>query len=132
MKEVFLRIHEKTSHSSYLELGTIISADPLVISLDLEPSMQLEFNLGDFVMNDLLVLAVNDRVILSRMLNPHLYVVLCRIRGKLGTAVIGSAATAVAVARVGDTIVGTGTDPQGGTVNITGTITSGSTKMKVE
>jgi|GEM_PF-3825484 len=34
-----------------------------------------------------------------------------------------------AIARVGDTITATGSDPQGGTVTVTGTITSGSTKV---
>jgi hypothetical protein len=35
-----------------------------------------------------------------------------------------------AVARVGDSIAATGTDPQGGTVTVTGTITSGSSKVQ--
>lgn len=34
-----------------------------------------------------------------------------------------------AIARVGDNVTATGTDPQGGTVTVTGTITSGSSKV---
>lgn len=44
--------------------------------------------------------------------------------GKLNLAGGGAA-----IARVGDAIQGTGSDPQGGTITVTGTITSGSSKV---
>lgn len=125
MKATFVQVHKQLPHDSHIETGTVISADPLVISLDLEKDLQLEFNAGDFIMNDMLVLAENDRVALSRMQNEHLYCVMFRIRGTLGTAVVGRAAAAQPVARLGDTVavsLGTGL----------GTITSGSGKLKSE
>jgi phage baseplate assembly protein gpV len=43
---------------------------------------------------------------------------------------IAMAGGGAAIARVGDTITATGSDPQGGTVTVTGTITSGSSKVQ--
>jgi hypothetical protein len=132
--------HDKWEHDSHVELGTVISASPLVISLDLERLIQLEFDKGDFVMPDNVILYNGDRVCLTKLYNRNLYAVLFRIRGTFSRAVVGDPALALGVARIGDlvagTISGSGTDPQGGTVTITGTfsgaITTGSAKVKVE
>jgi formylmethanofuran dehydrogenase subunit C len=39
-------------------------------------------------------------------------------------------AAGATVARVGDAVAASGTDPQGGTVSVTGTITAGSSEVK--
>lgn len=133
-------VHDKMEHPGFIELGSVINASPLVISLDLERTMQLEFDKGDFIMPDDLILDLGDRVALSRMYTPNLYAILYRVRGTFGKAFIGSKAAALPVARVGDHVQGvvslSGTDPQGGIVNVTGTadilITTGSAKVFVE
>lgn len=134
-----LRGHMRRSiKNTQPELGTVIQASPLVIQLDYDTNIQLHFSDGDFIVNDQLILEVGDQVALSELMGGHQYLVLCRVGGTVGTARIGRGDKAVA--RVGDTITGSfsgiGSDPQGGTVTvsggITGIIASGSAKVKVE
>jgi len=102
MMDLIREAHSKLHHDSFIEIGTVISASPLVVSLDLATGVTLDFNKGDFVMPDTLILGLGNRVVLARTLNPHLYAVLYRIRGNFGKAIIGDAATAKVVARAGD------------------------------
>jgi hypothetical protein len=133
-------LHDKMEHSSPIEFGTVTSSNPLVISLDLERNMQLDFHKGDFVMPDNLILVTGNRVALAKSYNPNLYVVLFRLRGTFGQAILGDQAAAVGVARLGDHVTGSitavGTDPQGGSVTVAGTvdllISTASTKVRAE
>ncbi len=106
------------------EFGTVISADPLLISLELDPTIQLSYNNRDFTINDLLFLQANDRVVLMEVAGGHRYHVFDRVRGTLTSTVIGDPNTALPAARQGDAVV---VNPTTGI----GTITAGSTKVKV-
>lgn len=132
---------EKRIHNTTPEQGTVISIEPLVIQLDFDLKIQLRFDDGDFVVNDILILSVGDRVILSELGSGNQYVVLCRIRGLLDEAVVGGP-DAKQVARVGDPItldVVLGTSSVGDhgahthVVTVTGKIIESSTsKVKVD
>ncbi len=122
---------ERKARNTMPELGTVISADPLVISLELDPTVQLDYTKQDFTISDTLFLQAGDRVVLMEVSGHHRYHIFDRIRGNrqsghgsLTSAVIGDPNTALGVARIGDTVsvnLGTGI----------GTITSGSTKVQV-
>ncbi len=100
------RWHDRQEHISPLELGTVIGVNPIQISLDIGGGLTLDFSKGDFVINDLLLLKVQDRVVVSRLHDSQLFVLLCRIGGKVGKSApqvaIGNAALAQPVVRSGD------------------------------
>lgn len=111
---------------STLELGTVLSIDPIIVTLDLEQGLELSYADSTLIVNDELLLGPGDRVVLSQLINPHQYVVLCRIGGASRDQVdIGDRSKTLSIARLGDTVavsLSTGL----------GTITGASTKVKVE
>lgn len=121
---------ERRLSNTQPELGTVISGTPLVIQLDFDPNIQLHFVDHDLVVNDQLVLATGDRVVLEEMKGRgHVYAVHYRIGGKVGESVTG--AGTAPVARLGDAIVTSGGANTNGHTH-TGLITTGSPKVKVE
>lgn len=76
---------DRRTMKSPIEQATVISAVPLTIQLDYEKDLQLEFEKGDFLVNDELILGVDDRLIVAMLVKENQYVVLCRTRSGAGT-----------------------------------------------
>lgn len=116
---------DKRKKYSPLEFGTVIQAEPLIIVLDDDTDIQLEFP-GELIVNDELILAPPDRVVLAETKQGHQYVVLMRVKNILGNVDIGDKALTKPVAHGG---VATGA-ASAGTAHTH--LQTGSLKVKVE
>lgn len=92
---------DKRPQISPLEYATVLSADPPVIQLDSGDGLTLEYDHGDFVMPDYLILEPADHLLVEPIGKGHQYAVHYRLRGKLDEAVLGTSINAKFVAHAG-------------------------------
>lgn len=113
------------------EIGTVVSAVPLLITLDFDRDIQLSYEEGNIILADNLILAPGDQVVLIPMVKRYQYAVLMRIGGDHIHIDLGRPGFTSGVALGGDIlIIGAGTNANGHIH--TGTIAQNSRKVRAE